>query len=185
MTHEIILSGFGGQGIMVMGQLLTQAGLEEGKQVSWIPSYGPEMRGGTAYCSVIISDDIIGSPLINNPTLLVPMNLPSMHRFEPLMQAGGTMIINSSLILEEPKRTDIKVFKAPMNDLASELNSTKVLNIIGLGTIVAASKIVSQEAALKAIEKTFGEKFASKPQLLELNKNAFAKGLAAIPANAM
>jgi 2-oxoglutarate ferredoxin oxidoreductase subunit gamma len=92
MTHEVILSGFGGQGIMVMGQLLIQAGLEEGKQVSWIPSYGPEMRGGTAYCSVIISDDIIGSPLISNPTLLVPMNLPSMHRFEPLMQAGGTMI---------------------------------------------------------------------------------------------
>ncbi|MDR1396752.1 MAG: 2-oxoacid:acceptor oxidoreductase family protein [Desulfarculales bacterium] len=180
MTHEIILSGFGGQGVMLMGQLLTQAGLEEDKQVSWIPSYGPEMRGGTAFCSVIISNDIIGSPLISYPTLLVPMNLPSMRRFEPQLVKGGTMVLNSSLINEEPSRTDIAVFKIPMNDLATEMNNIQVLNIIGLGAIVAASEVVSQEAALKAIDKTFGEKFISKPHLLELNRQAFAKGIAAV-----
>jgi 2-oxoglutarate ferredoxin oxidoreductase subunit gamma len=182
MTHEVILSGFGGQGIMLMGQLLTQAGLEEDKQVSWLPSYGPEMRGGTAFCCVIISDDIVGSPAITSPTLLVPMNLPSMHRFEPQLRKDGVIIINSSLIDEEPKRSDIKVYKVPMNDLANQLKSTQVLNIIALGSIVAAGKVVSKEAALQAIDKTFGKKFAAKPHLLELNKQAFAEGMKAIAA---
>jgi 2-oxoglutarate ferredoxin oxidoreductase subunit gamma len=182
MTHEVILSGFGGQGIMLMGQLLTQAGLEENKQVSWLPSYGPEMRGGTAFCCVIISDDIVGSPAITYPSLLVPMNLPSMLRFEPQIREGGTMIVNSSLIAEEPKRTDITVYKVPMNDLASQLQSMQVLNIIGLGAIVAAAKVVSKEAALQAIDKTFGAKFASKPHLLDLNKQAFEQGMKAIAA---
>jgi 2-oxoglutarate ferredoxin oxidoreductase subunit gamma len=182
MNHEIILSGFGGQGVMLMGQLLTQAGLEEEKQVSWLPSYGPEMRGGTAFCCVIISDDIVGSPAVTSPTILVPMNLPSKLRFEPLLRKDGIMILNSSLIAEEPKRADITVYKVPMNDLAGQLQSSQVLNISGLGAIVAASKVVGKEAALKAISKTFGAKFASKPHLLELNQRAFELGMKAVAA---
>lgn len=175
MTHEILISGFGGQGILLMGQLLSEAALLEGKQVSWIPSYGQEMRGGTAYCSVIISDERIGSPLIDNPTLLVPMNLPSMTRFEPQMRAGGTMIINSSLVKEEPKRNDITVYKVPMNEIASKIHA-QTLNVVGLGTVVALGKVVEKASAIKAIEKTFGKKFANKPKLMALNVDAFEQG---------
>jgi 2-oxoglutarate ferredoxin oxidoreductase subunit gamma len=101
MTHEIVMAGFGGQGVMLMGQLMTYAGMLEGKHVSWIPSYGPEMRGGTANCSVIISDEPIGAPIVSEPTTVVAMNLPSLDKFEPVLQAGGNLIINSSLIERE------------------------------------------------------------------------------------
>ena len=175
MTHEIIISGFGGQGILLMGQLLAEAALLEDKQVSWIPSYGQEMRGGTAYCAVIISDERIGSPLVDSPTLLVPMNLPSLTRFEPQLRAGGILILNSSLVAEEPKRKDFTLHKVPMNDLAAQINP-QTLNVVGLGAIVKLGKVVAKESALKAIDKTFGKKFADKPQVMASNKEAFEKG---------
>ena len=176
MVYEIILSGFGGQGVMLMGQLLTQAGLEEGKEVSWIPSYGPEMRGGTAYCSVKISDVLIGSPVVTHPNVVVAMNLPSLHKFEKLLVPGGTMIINESLAPERSERTDIRQLSSPLNELAVELNNSKVINLIGLGAILAAVAPVSEEALFKAMNRIFGKKFAEKPQLLELNKQAFQTG---------
>jgi 2-oxoglutarate ferredoxin oxidoreductase subunit gamma len=177
-TQEIIIAGFGGQGILLMGQLLAEAGQIENKPVSWIPSYGHEMRGGTASCAVIISDEKIGSPLVEHPTVLVPMNKPSFLKFEPLAQSGGMMIMNSSMIADTPNRSDLKVYKIPMNKLAAEINE-KTLNIVGLGAIVALSKVVAKESVCQAITKLFGKKFKGKPKVLELNMEAFEKGYAA------
>ena len=175
-THQMIFSGFGGQGIMLMGQILTQAGLEDGHQVSWIPSYGPEMRGGTAYCSVVVSDDPIGSPVVSAPTLVLAMNLPSKDRFEPALAPGGHLIINSSLVPEAPARSDIHNHLLPMNEITGRLNNPKVLNMVALGAIYAAAKPVSEEAVFKAMAVLFGKKFADKPQLVELNRQAFRAG---------
>ena len=179
MSHEIILSGFGGQGVLLMGQLLTQAGLEEGRRVSWFPAYGPEMRGGTAYCSVIISDSRIGAPMVRKPTMVVAMNLPSMLRFAPILRPGGTLILNSTIIPEEPGRADITTLKVPMNDMAASLKHAKGLNIIGFGAVVGTGKILSRDAALKAMDAMFGKKFADKPELIDLNHKAFEVGFAA------
>jgi 2-oxoglutarate ferredoxin oxidoreductase subunit gamma len=172
MTHEIVMAGFGGQGVMLMGQLMTYAGMLEGKHVSWIPSYGPEMRGGTANCSVIISDEPIGAPIVSEPTTVVAMNLPSLDKFEPVLQAGGNLIINSSLIERGAKRGDVNVYLVPSNDIANELGNMKVANMVVLGTIIAATKAVSQESVLKA----FAKMFAKKPELLAINEKAIKRG---------
>ena len=179
MTHEMIMSGFGGQGIMLMGQLMTYAGMIEEKNVSWIPSYGPEMRGGTAYCSVIVSDEPIGAPMVSEPNIVVAMNLPSLDKFEPVMRPGGVLIINSSLIEREAKRTDIKVCKIPANDIANELGNTKVTNMVVLGAIVAATSAVEIDSVLKA----FAKMFAKKPALLEINEKALRRGAEYITNN--
>lgn len=176
MKNEIILSGFGGQGVMLMGQMLTQAGLLERKCVSWIPSYGPEMRGGTAYCSVIISDEEIGSPVVVKPTVLVAMNLPSLHRFEESLVSGGTLVINKSLSPDVSDRKDITQFAVPMNELADEMGNPRVLNFVGLGVILAAISVVSEESLFAAAGKIFGSKFSENPEMLKLNKDAFHKG---------
>ncbi|MPM76846.1 Pyruvate synthase subunit PorC [bioreactor metagenome] len=172
MTHEMIMSGFGGQGIMLMGQLMTYAGMIEEKNVSWIPSYGPEMRGGTAYCSVIVSGEPIGAPMVSEPNVVVAMNLPSLDKFEPVMRSGGVLIINSSLIERDAKRADIKVCNIPANDIANELGNTKVTNMVVLGAIVAATSAVEIDSVLKA----FAKMFAKKPSLLEINEKALRLG---------
>ena len=176
MKQEIIFSGIGGQGIMLMGQILTQAGLEEGKQVSWIPSYGPEMRGGTAYCSVVISDERIGSPIVVEPTILVVMNLPSLHRFQKDLLPKGTLIINESLAPERSSRKDIQQFVLPMNELADQVGDKKALNFIALGALLAATGVVDPKALQAAVLKMFGKKFAEKPELMEVNQRAFQVG---------
>lgn len=172
MTHEIVLAGFGGQGVMLMGQLLTYAGMLENKNVSWIPSYGPEMRGGTANCSVIISEEPIGAPIVTEPTTVVAMNLPSLDKFEPQLKAGGTLIINSSLIERGAKRGDVTTYQVPSNDIANELGNAKVANMVVLGAVLAATGAVSQESVLKA----FAKMFAKKPGLLAINEQAINRG---------
>lgn len=176
MTHEIVIAGFGGQGVMLMGQLLTYAGMLETKQVSWIPSYGPEMRGGTANCSVIVSDEPVGAPIVTEATAVAAMNLPSLDKFEPTIQSGGILIINSSLIERDAKRTDIKVYKVAANDIAIELGNGKVANMVALGALIAATKAVEPASVLKAFEKMF----AKKPELLEINRLAVKRGTEAI-----
>lgn len=176
MTHEIVMAGFGGQGVMLMGQLMTYAGMLENKHVSWIPSYGPEMRGGTANCSVIISDEPVGAPIVSEPTTVVAMNLPSLDKFEASLLAGGNLIINSSLIERKTKRDDVKVYLVPSNDIANELGNAKVANMVVLGTIIAATKAVSQESVLKA----FAKMFAKKPELLAINEQAIKRGAALV-----
>ncbi len=173
MTHEIIMAGFGGQGVMLMGQLLTYAGMIESKQVSWIPSYGPEMRGGTANCSVIIADEPIGAPIVSEPNLVIAMNLPSLDKFEPLLQPGGILIINSSLIERGAKRSDITTYRIPANEIAAELGNTKTANMVMLGAIIGAAQVVSADAVLKA----FAKMFAKKPELLAINESAIRRGM--------
>ena len=177
MTHEMIMAGFGGQGVMLMGQLITYAGMIEEKQVSWIPSYGPEigpeMRGGTANCSVIVSNETIGAPIVSEPNVVVAMNLSSLEKFESQIIPGGVLLINSSLIQRESTRTDIKVFRVPSNDLANELGNAKTANMVTLGALLAATKVVAPEALLKAFAKIF----AKKPKLIDINEQAIKVGM--------
>ena len=132
MTHEIIMAGFGGQGVMAMGKILVEAAMEEGKNVSWLPSYGPEMRGGTANCSVIVSDEPIGAPVVTEATAAIVMNRPSLDKFENDIIPGGALFINSSLIEKKATRDDIKVYYVPANEIASELGTDRVANIVML-----------------------------------------------------
>ncbi len=176
MTYEIIMSGFGGQGIMLMGQLITYAGMLENKNVSWIPSYGPEMRGGTAYCSVIVSEEPVGTPIVTEPNVVVAMNLPSLDKFEPMLQAGGTLIINSSLIERTTNRTDVKAYHIPANDIAIQLGNPKTANMVTLGAVIAATSVVKSESVLKAFAKIF----AKKPELLKINEEAISRGMQCI-----
>ncbi|MGV8146719.1 MAG: 2-oxoacid:acceptor oxidoreductase family protein [Alkaliphilus sp.] len=173
-TEKIIMAGFGGQGIMSMGQLLTYAGMIEDKQVSWLPSYGPEMRGGTANCSVIVSDSLVGSPIItNDATASVVMNLPSLLKFEQQVIAGGNLIVNSSLIEIKAKREDVNVYYVPANEIAKEIGNNKVANMVMLGAYIELTKIVSQDSIVEAMKKVFGP---SKQHLVELNKDALKRG---------
>jgi 2-oxoglutarate ferredoxin oxidoreductase subunit gamma len=176
MIHEIIMAGFGGQGVMLMGQLITYAGMIEGKEVSWIPSYGPEMRGGTANCSVIVSDEPIGAPIVSEPTAVVVMNLPSLDKFEPVIQHGGILLINSSLIDRTGVRSDIKTYQVAANDIAAELGNSKTANMVILGALVAATGAVSQDSVLQAFKKMF----ANKPNLLTINEQALRRGAQSI-----
>lgn len=172
MRHEIIMSGFGGQGVMVMGQLLTYAGMLENKNVSWMPSYGPEMRGGTANCSVIISDEKVGEPTVSEPSSAIMMNSPSLDKFEHKLKSSGVLIINSSLVDKAVKRKDIQEYRVPINDIANELGSVKMINMVALGAFLAATDIVTNESLIKA----FAKKFAAKPKIVSINVEAFSRG---------
>ena len=172
MIHEVIMAGFGGQGVMLIGQLLTYGGMLADKQVSWIPSYGPEMRGGTANCSVIIADEAIGSPLVTEPTAVIAMNLPSLDKFEHSLLPGGVLIINSSLIERKANRSDITVHYVPANDIAADLGNAKVANMVALGALLAATGAVETDCVLKA----FAKMFAKRPELLPVNEQAIAAG---------
>jgi 2-oxoglutarate ferredoxin oxidoreductase subunit gamma len=182
MEEKVIMAGFGGQGIMAIGKLLAYAGMLEDKQVSWLPSYGPEMRGGTANCAVIVSDEAVGSPLISKDgTAAIVMNLPSLSKFENELVPGGKLIINKSLIDVEPKRKDIEVYYVSANELASDLGNPKVANMIMLGAYVELTKIVEIDSILHAFLKVFGE---NKTHLVPLNKDALLKGAEAVKVRA-
>jgi 2-oxoglutarate ferredoxin oxidoreductase subunit gamma len=172
MQNEIQFAGFGGQGIMVMGQILAQAAMDGGFQVVWIPSYGPEMRGGTAYCTVVISDRLIGSPIIRNPKHLVAMNRPSLEKFAPTIKSGGVIFINSSIINIDAGRDDVDVVKAPIIEIAKELGNVKAANIVALAAFVSRSKVVDFEL----LENAVRAKFAAKEKLIPLNMKALEEG---------
>ena len=142
MQNEVQFAGFGGQGIMLMGQIMAEAAMQQGHEVVWIPSYGPEMRGGTAYCTVVISDRPIGSPIIRNPKHLVAMNRPSLEKFAPTVKSGGTIFINSSIIPIDAGRDDVDVVKVPIIEIARELGNVKIANIIALAAFVSRSLVV-------------------------------------------
>ncbi len=174
LNEKVICAGFGGQGVMSMGQLMTYAGMLEGKEVSWLPSYGPEMRGGTANCNVILSERPIGSPVItNDATTAIIMNLPSLDKFEADVKEGGTIFINSSLIEKKVARADVKTYYVPANELALELGNFRVANMIMLGAYLEVFKPVSVDSILEAFKKVFGE---GKAHLVPLNKAALEKG---------
>jgi 2-oxoglutarate ferredoxin oxidoreductase subunit gamma len=175
MILEAVFAGFGGQGVMLMGQLLAYSGMYEGKNVSWFPSYGPEMRGGTANCSVVVSDAVIGSPVISEPEVLVAMNRPSLEKFEGTVKAGGTIFYNSSLINIQPKRTDIKAVAIPANDIATELGNSRVANMVVVGAILKATGIVHIDTVMNVLtEKVLTGK---KHDLVAVNRAALEKGM--------
>ncbi len=173
MIEKIIISGFGGQGIMVLGQLLAYAGMIEGKAVSWIPSYGAEMRGGTANCSVVISDKDIPSPVVSEANTIFAFNSPSLEKFESRIIKGGLLFINSSLVKIMPTRKDIKVIKVPANDIANELGNMKVTNMVMLGAYIKAAKAVSVNSIIQALKKVLPPR---RHNLIPLDEEALKKG---------
>lgn len=175
MQSEVMFAGFGGQGILLIGKILAHAAMEEGYEVAWIPSYGPEMRGGTAYCTVVIGDQPIGSPIIKNPTHLIAMNRPSLEKFVSTIKPGGVIMVNSSLIPDEVERTDVDALKVPVVDIATEIGSSKAANIVALAAFVARSKLVPLETLKRCVE----EEFEKRPKLIPLNMKAVAAGVAA------
>lgn len=179
MEEEIIISGFGGQGALFAGQLLTYAAMDSGYHVTWIPSYGPEMRGGKARCTVIISDEEIGSPLVRRPSAAIVLNIPSMEAFEPAVKPGGVLVVNSSLVPQKSQRADIRVFHIPASDIATELGNIRLANVVCLGALVQATGVVSLEAIEEALEKHLPERHR---RFLEPNKQALRRGAAVAKA---
>ena len=174
MRHEeTIISGFGGQGALFAGQLLAYAGIAEGVYVTWIPSYGPEMRGGTANCTVIVSEEEIGAPVVRNPTAAVVLNLPSMEKYEPLVKPGGLLIVNASLINLRSQRDDIRVIYIPASDIAAEMGNPRMANLILLGALLQATGIVSLETIEQQLDEHLSER---QRKWLEPNKAALKKG---------
>lgn len=157
--QEIIIAGFGGQGILSAGRLIAYAGMLENKNVSWLPSYGPEMRGGTANCHVIISDDPVGSPILNSATALIVMNGPSLDKFEDMVVSGGLIIIDSSLVNRHVRRADIDVYEIPATKMASDTGNLTFANIILLGKLIAKTGIISKENFEEALKKVLPAKY--------------------------
>lgn len=173
MQTEIILAGFGGQGILFAGQLLTYAGMEAGKEVTWIPSYGPEMRGGTANCTVIIADEPIGAATVKNPYAALVFNLPSFDKYEPLVVTGGVLIANGSLMNRGFQRTDLLSVMIPAAEMAETLGDKRLTNMVMLGAMLEKLPILS----IEAIEKTLANHLPSRHKhLLEANHKALLMG---------
>ncbi len=173
MQTEIIIAGFGGQGVLFAGQLLAYAAMDEGREVTWIPSYGPEMRGGTANCTVVIADEEIGSPLVRHPKAVIAMNLPSLDKYEAQVAPGGLMVVNASIINRAPARTDIKAVMVPGNEIAENLGDRRMTNMVLLGALLANLPVLSLEALERALK---GHLPARHQRLLPLNLQAIAQG---------
>lgn len=153
MQTEVFLAGFGGQGVMFAGQVLSYAAMDVGRDVTWIPSYGPEMRGGTANCTVVIADEEIGSPLVQNPPAMIVMNLPSLDKYESMVKPGGVLIVNSSMVDRDVARNDITWVSLPCNEIAEEAGNRRMANMVATGALLALLPVLSLEeieAALKA-----------------------------------
>ena len=177
MTNEIMVAGFGGQGVMAIGKTLAEAGMKEGKDVSWLPSYGPEMRGGTAHCCVVISEDEIICPIVLEPTELIAMNLPSLLKFEPTVVKGGTIFVNSSIITEKVSRDDVRAIYVPCLDIANELGNAKVANMVMLGAYIQAMGNLGVETIKEMLVHMFT---GPKAKLVDLNIEALRRGAACV-----
>lgn len=173
MQKEIIISGFGGQGVLFGGQVMAYAAMDTGKVVTWIPSYGPEMRGGTAHCTVIIADDEIGSPLVKNPPLAIALNLPSFDKYEELLAPGGTLVVNQSMVDRGAKRTNINIIFVPCNEIAEEIGNKRLLNMVAVGALLT----VLPELSVKDVEKALENHLPAKHKhLLPKNYEALKRG---------
>lgn len=173
-TYSVMAAGFGGQGVMLLGKIIAEAAMHDGKNVTWLPSYGPEMRGGTANCTVVISDEDIGSPVVDKPDIVIAMNIPSMIKFEKELKDDGILLINSSVVDREPTRKDIKTFKINANDIANKIGNLKVLNMVALGAFIQSSGIITFDSVKKALKETMT---GNKEKFLDLNINAVQKGM--------
>ena len=182
MHQEIVISGFGGQGALFAGQLLAYAGMDNGKHVTWIPSYGPEMRGGTAHCTVVVSDDPIGSPMVRNPSAVIALNLPSVDKYETLVKPGGLLVYNSSLVERQLYRTDMRMVAVPANEISQEetarltgdAGDSRMANVVMLGTLVEATGVLPMAAIERALEDHLPERHARwlEPNLASLRRGA-------------
>lgn len=173
MQNDVIMAGFGGQGILLIGKMLAYSGMQEGKEVSWLPSYGPEMRGGTCNCTVVISDRPVGSPVIQRPRAVLAMNLPSLQKFEPDLRPGGYLFVNTSLINQTSERDDIQVVEVPANDIAQKLGNPRGANMVALGAYVGATEAVGVEQLENVVRHTF----AAKPSVIDVNLEALREGI--------
>jgi 2-oxoglutarate ferredoxin oxidoreductase subunit gamma len=173
MRHATIFGGFGGQGLLFAGHVLAQAAVIEGREVSWMPSYGPEMRGGTASCTVIVADRPIGSPIVDDADSVIALNPPSLAKFEPLLVGGGLLILNASLIEAEPRRTDVEVVSIPCSTFARTVGDDRLVSIVALGGLLARSPIVDRDSIRQAVIDIVGE---GRPALIESNMAAFSSG---------
>jgi 2-oxoglutarate ferredoxin oxidoreductase subunit gamma len=173
MQTEVIISGFGGQGALFAGQLLAYCGLDNGLHVTWFPSYGPEMRGGTAHCTVIVSDEEIGSPVVRNPTAAIVMNIPSLERYEPLVKQDGFLVVNTSLVDRNPTRTDLEVILVPANEIAEEIGDKRLANLMLLGALIERLGVLSVDALGRSLDKHIPE---HRRNLLEGNLEALRRG---------
>ena len=176
-TTQILIAGFGGQGILFSGKFLAYKGLVEELQVSWLPSYGPEMRGGTANCSVVLSDKPVGSPVFNHPTELIALNEPSLAKFEEGVQSGGVVFVNSDVVTDKVSRPDLKAIYVPCSKIAEEVGNSKVGNMVMLGAYVAQTKVLKPETIEHMIEEMFA---GAKAKFIPLNIEAFRRGMACV-----
>ena len=174
MMDKILLAGFGGQGVMFIGKILTYAGMLDGREVCWIPSYGPEMRGGTANCSVIVADAEIHSPVIEYADAGIVLNQPSYEKFLPRIKPGGVLVANSSIVSTEKGRDDIEIIAVPAGELANELGNPSLANMVCLGALLPKLTMVNMASVEKAVDAVVGKK---KPELYDLNLTAVRKGL--------
>lgn len=172
-TTEMIIAGFGGQGILFMGQMLSHAANDLEKKVSWLPSYGPEMRGGTANCMVCVSDEDVNSPLVLEPDVLVAMNKPSLVRFEKAVKPGGTLVLNRDLIDIEPTRSDLRVYWVAADTIAAELGNPKIANMAALGTLIGTLDIITLDQAIETVRANTP---AAKADTLGINLEALRRG---------
>jgi 2-oxoglutarate ferredoxin oxidoreductase subunit gamma len=173
----LIIAGFGGQGVMLMGQVLATAAMIEDKHSTWLPSYGPEMRGGTANCTVVISEEMIGSPIADTPNSVIAMNIPSLLKFEEKLSPEGLLIINTSVVDREPSRKDIQVAKIDANKIAEDIGNLRVANMVILGAYVEKTGIISMESIEKAFERKLTGK---KAKLIDMNIKAVKAGMEAV-----
>ena len=172
-TKKVFVAGFGGQGVLLIGQMLAYAAMYEGKEATWMPSYGPEMRGGTASCNVIISDEPVGSPIVSKPDILIAMNLPSLDRYEDSVAKGGCIFVDSSLIDRKVKRDDVKTYYIPATKLASDNSMPTLANMIIMGKLLKETGDFSDDMALKALNKVISAKHAD---MLDINLKALKIG---------
>ena len=172
MHNELILAGFGGQGVLLIGKLLAYAGMKAGLEVTWMPAYGPEMRGGTCNCTVVLSDRQVGSPVTNRPHGAIVLNLQSIDKFEPLVRPGGILVMNTSLINRPAARTDIVVVPVPATQIALEAGSAKAANMVALGAVLGASGVVARDL----VGEVLAETFAGRQKIVQLNQVCLAQG---------
>lgn len=173
MTEEVLIAGFGGQGILIMGQVMAHAAMNEGLHATFFPSYGPEMRGGTANCTVVFSTDEIGSPIASAYDSLIVMNRPSLERFEPRLRPGGLLVLNTAIIPIDPQRSDIHVVRVAANDIAREIGDERAANMVMLGAFCAHRPVLSPDAVEVAVREAFA---AKGEEVVELNLAALAAG---------
>ena len=173
MQTEIVIAGFGGQGVLFAGQVLAYAAMDDGKEVTWIPSYGPEMRGGTANCTVVIADEEIGSPIVRNPQAVIAMNQPSTEKYVPLVRENGILIVNSSLVEQIVERSDLQILYVPANEIAESIGDKRMATIVMVGALLTTIPVLT----IESIESTLQEHLPERhKKLLPLNFEALRTG---------